>query len=213
MNKSATSKEKLLETAREIAYREGLGALNIRRVASESSIAIGTVYNYYPSKGDLIGAVMEDFWQNVFHGNDFDTQNGDFAASYREIYERLKRNLMKFRREFLDEMAAVKPADQKKGKELEAFYQEHIKAGMLSILNRDSRVDSQVWTDQFTKAAFVSFAFSNMILMLKEQQEPDYFEEIMRRLIYRSIQRADGAADDGSRMDENQRTIKDQEGG
>ena len=60
MKKSATSKEELLAIAKEIAGREGIGNLNIRRLASESGIAIGTVYNYYPSKGDLIGAVMED---------------------------------------------------------------------------------------------------------------------------------------------------------
>lgn len=186
MNKSATSKEKLLETARVIAYKEGLGALSIRRVASESGIAIGTVYNYYPSKGDLIGAVMEDFWQNVFHGNNFDVQNGDFIGSFREIYGRLGVNLMKFRREFLDEMAAVNQADQKKGKELEAFYIDHMKAGMLSILERDSRVDPRVWTEHFTKSKFVSFVFSNMFLMLKNQEEPAYFEEVMRRLVYRA---------------------------
>ena len=51
MKKSATSKEELLAIAKEIAGREGIGNLNIRRLASESGIAIGTVYNYYPSKG------------------------------------------------------------------------------------------------------------------------------------------------------------------
>ena len=184
MNKSATSKEELLETAKLIAYREGIGALNIRRVASESGVAIGTVYNYYPSKGDLIGALMEDFWRNVFHGSHFDTESRDFIGSFREIYGRLEENLKKFRREFLDGMASVGQSDQQKGKTLEEFYLEHMRAGMLSILERDERVDPEIWNEDLTKERFVAFAFSNMELLLKGKMELACLEEIMSRLIY-----------------------------
>ena len=173
MKKSATSKEELLAIAKEIAGREGIGNLNIRRLASESGIAIGTVYNYYPSKGDLIGAVMEDFWRNVFHGSHFDTESGDFIGSVHDIYFRLRENLLS-------------QTDQKRGRELEAFYLGHMKEGMLRILERDNRVAPEVWNETFTPERFVSFAFSNMVLLLKNQEDPAYFEEIMRRLIYKT---------------------------
>ena len=116
MKKSATSKEELLAIAKEIAGREGIGNLNIRRLASESGIAIGTVYNYYPSKGDLVGAVMEDFWRNVFHGSHFDTESGDFIGSIHDIYFRLHENLESFREEFLQEMEVLSQTDQKRGR-------------------------------------------------------------------------------------------------
>lgn len=186
MKKSATSKEDLLKIAKDIASREGIGSLNIRRLAAESGIAIGTVYNYYPSKGDVVGAVIEDFWRNVFHGSHFDADSDDFVGSCRDIYLRLRENLMSFREEFLKEMEALSRADQKRGKELESFYLEHIKEGMLSILERDWRVDDGIWSEAFTRRRFVSFAFSNMVLLLQEQEDdPSYFEEIMKRLIYR----------------------------
>ena len=129
MKKSATSKEELLAIAKEIAGREGIGNLNIRRLASESGIAIGTVYNYYPSKGDLVGAVMEDFWRNVFHGSHFDTESGDFIGSIHDIYFRLHENLESFREEFLQEMEVLSQTDQKRGRELEAFYLGHMNEG------------------------------------------------------------------------------------
>lgn len=186
MKKSATSKEELLAIAKEIAGREGIGNLNIRRLASESGIAIGTVYNYYPSKGDLIGAVMEDFWRNVFHGSHFVTESGDFIGSVHDIYFRLRENLGSFREEFLKEMEVLSQTDQKRGRELEAFYLGHMKEGMLRILERDNRVAQEVWNETFTPERFVSFAFSNMVLLLKNQEDPAYFEEIMRRLIYKT---------------------------
>lgn len=184
MKKSATSKEELLATAKEIAGREGIGSLSIRRLASESGIAIGTVYNYYPAKGDLIGAVMEDFWRNVFHGSHFDTESSDFVRSIHEIYIRLRENLGSFREEFLKEMEVLSQTDQKRGKELEAFYLGHMKEGLLRILERDSKVAPGVWSESFTPGRFVEFAFANLVLLLKSQEEPDYFEEIMGRLIY-----------------------------
>lgn len=156
MKKSATSKEELLAIAKEIAGREGIGNLNIRRLASESGIAIGTVYNYYPSKGDLIGAVMEDFWRNVFHGSHFDTESGDFIGSVHDIHFRLRENLGSFREEFLKEMEVLSQTDQKRGRELEAFYLGHMKEGMLRILERDNRVAPEVWNETFTPERFVS---------------------------------------------------------
>ena len=135
---------------------------------------------------DLVGAVMEDFWRNVFHGSHFDTESGDFIGSIHDIYFRLHENLESFREEFLQEMEVLSQTDQKRGRELEAFYLGHMKEGLLRILERDSRVAPEVWNETFTPRKFVSFAFSNMVFLLKNQEDPAYFEEIMRRLIYKT---------------------------
>ena len=127
-----------------------------------------------------------DFWRNVFHGSHFDTESGDFIGSVHDIYFRLRENLGSFREEFLKEMEVLSQTDQKRGRELEAFYLGHMKEGMLRILERDNRVAPEVWNETFTPERFVSFAFSNMVLLLKNQEDPAYFEEIMRRLIYKT---------------------------
>lgn len=184
MNKAATSKEELLETAREIAYREGIGKLSIRRLASESGVAIGTVYNYYPSKGDLITGVMEDFWRRVFHGSHFDVESDDFLASCRDIFLRLKENLSTFRQEFLDDILSSGQAEQGQGRETEAFYLEHMKAGLLKILERDKTVPERVWSETFTREQLVEFAFSNLVLLLREQKgDCDYLLEVLGRVL------------------------------
>lgn len=185
MNKAVTSKEVLLEIARDIAYHEGIGKLNIRRVAADGGVAIGTVYNYYPSKGDLISDVMEDFWRNVFHGSHFDVESDDFLLSLQEIYRRLKENLSRFRQEFLEEVTSMNSGTQMTGKTTEQFYLDHMKAGMQRILERDPQVRCDIWNETFTQRQFVAFAFSNMISLLKEpDRDFDYFEEIIKRLIY-----------------------------
>ena len=98
MNKTATSRQALLEAAREIARRDGLGHISIRRTAAMCGVSVGTVYNYYPAKADLVLAVIEDFWKRVFHGGlscDF-THGSDFSAVCGQIYTALRTHLAQF---------------------------------------------------------------------------------------------------------------------
>ena len=109
MNKTATSRQALLEAAREIARRDGLGHISIRRTAAMCGVSVGTVYNYYPAKADLVLAVIEDFWKRVFHGGlscDF-THGSDFSAVCGQIYTALRTHLAQFEHTFLRELRVV----------------------------------------------------------------------------------------------------------
>lgn len=186
MNKSATSKELLLETAKEIAYREGISKLSIRRVAAESGIAIGTVYNYYPAKSDLILAVMEDFWRSVFHRGSFDTESSDFIYSFGQLFEMIRGNLAQFEHSFLLEIPSLGQSDTPKGKQMERMYLEHMKDGMLRILIRDEKVDETVWNQSFTRKQFLDFAFANLMISIQAGAEScSFLQQIFRRLLYR----------------------------
>lgn len=185
MNRSATSKELLLKTAIEIAYHEGISKLSIRRVAAQSGIAIGTVYNYYPAKSDLILAVMEDFWRKVFHKSQFDVESCDFLESYKQIFYSLKENLSRFESCFLKEAVRLSQTESVKGKELELMYWNHMKEGMLRILLRDEAVKADAFTDSFSREAFINFSFSNLISLLRANDENcEFVVLVFRKLIY-----------------------------
>lgn len=55
----------LMASAREILQNEGYDALTIRRVAAQCDIAIGTTYNYFPSKDVLAASVMVEDWNSA----------------------------------------------------------------------------------------------------------------------------------------------------
>ena len=173
MNKTATSRQALLEAAREIARRDGLGHISIRRTAAMCGVSVGTVYNYYPAKADLVLAVIEDFWKRVFHGGlscDF-THGSDFSAVCGQIYTALRTHLAQFEHTFL--------------RELEMQYWEHIRAGMLAVLARDARVRPGAFTEAFTREQFVSFVFGTMMSMLRaDREDASFLQEVVCRLIY-----------------------------
>lgn len=67
MNLPATSKEEILEVSRKIVMKEGLFAINMRTVANECKVAVGSIYNYFPSKAELVSATIEVVWKDILH--------------------------------------------------------------------------------------------------------------------------------------------------
>ena len=66
MNTGITSKEAIMQACRKIAAQKGLSALNMRTVAKECNIALGTLYNYYADKDELLIAAVESVWKDIF---------------------------------------------------------------------------------------------------------------------------------------------------
>ncbi|MGN1108469.1 MAG: TetR/AcrR family transcriptional regulator, partial [Oscillospiraceae bacterium] len=56
-----------MQVCRRIAAEQGLPALNMRTVAKECGIALGTLYNYYSDKDELLIATIGSVWQDIFH--------------------------------------------------------------------------------------------------------------------------------------------------
>lgn len=58
-------KDMILLDARIILKKQGYEQLTIRKVANDCHIAVGTVYNYFPSKEMLAAYVMLEDWQKT----------------------------------------------------------------------------------------------------------------------------------------------------
>jgi AcrR family transcriptional regulator len=58
--KKAQSRRRILESAREIFFRDGFMAANLDEVAEKAGVAKGTLYRYFESKADLYVAVLAD---------------------------------------------------------------------------------------------------------------------------------------------------------
>lgn len=186
VNRVVTSKEELIKAAREIVFEEGAEKLNIRYLAKKCGIATGSVYNYFPSKSELIFAVVEEFWKSVFH-QDVCKIQGDisFVEFFETIYVRLCANLQDFRSIFMSQFEAMKSSEKEKGRLVEQKYLQHVKNGFLMALGQDKKISNAVWTDTFTKEKFVAFLFTNMFSMLTdEERDCSYFKEVLNRILY-----------------------------
>lgn len=66
MNPMETSREEILEVSGAVR-RQGWEAVNVRAVASACGVAVGTLYNYFPSRDALVAASVESVWKDIFH--------------------------------------------------------------------------------------------------------------------------------------------------
>lgn len=58
----AALRENILRVSRETLLGGGFDGLTIRAVARECGVAVGTVYNYFPSKEVLVASIMLEDW-------------------------------------------------------------------------------------------------------------------------------------------------------
>ena len=56
MNTIVTSKEEILKTSRALIQEQGWSAVSIRSVAAACGVSVGSIYNYFDSKAELVSA-------------------------------------------------------------------------------------------------------------------------------------------------------------
>lgn len=186
MNKTITSRDAILKVAKEIAYKEGISKLNIRGVASACGVSVGSIYNYFPTKGDLIIVVIEEFWKDIFERGMCNHHNEVcFIQFFQEIYIRFYDYLKIFKEDLLNQISFLSKSEREKGRVLESQYLNGIRGVMLFHLEKDQGINNEIWTEDFTKEKFVDFMFQNMFSMLKSNESDiSFFKEIIIKLLY-----------------------------
>lgn len=185
MNKVVTSKEELLNTAKQIVFQDGIDQLSIRTLAKKLNISVGAVYNYFPSKSDLLLAIVESFWKGIFH-KDICTlsETLPFADFYEIVYQRLAEHMEDFFSVLLGQLDILRSTDKERGKQMEERYQQHIRTGFLYALNQDHNIAEQVWNETFTKETFINFLFEHMMNELSHRRNDcSLTKELIRRLL------------------------------
>ncbi len=66
MNTVVTSREQILQVCRELIQQQGWSAVSIRSVAGACGISVGSIYNYFQDKSQLVGATVESVWLDIF---------------------------------------------------------------------------------------------------------------------------------------------------
>jgi len=84
------TRERLLETAKEVFYREGFHAVGLDGILADVGVTKTTFYNHFDSKDDLILGVLtahDQWWRKVFAERLRARAGDDPAAQLRAIFD------------------------------------------------------------------------------------------------------------------------------
>lgn len=184
MNTVVISKENILETCKKIVSNKGLTAINMRLVAKECNIALGSIYYYFPSKDDLLIAIIESVWEDIFKWNDFEKKELNFLEFVEKLFLHIRINVDKYPNFFMIHSISLSENGKEKGYSKMNFYLSNIKKKMKDILKKDTNIRPNVFNDKFSKEKFIDFLIMNIFSLLT-QKKYDYM--ILIDLIKKSI--------------------------
>lgn len=88
----------IIEHAGQILEQQGYKALSMRAVAKSCGIATGTIYNYFPTKRELLLQMMTDYWEKNFAVLDDIADSGaDLFSGLKEIFAVIEKFVNLFR--------------------------------------------------------------------------------------------------------------------
>lgn len=186
MNPGVTSKEAIMQVCRRIAAERGLPAINMRAVAKECGIALGTLYNYYADKDELLVATVESIWKDIFH-MDGSCETGFSFPDYAAYLFRCARKGAEDYPNFLTAHSiAIAKSRQGEAKSTMEHTFAHMKAGMLKVLRADPAVNPTAFSPAFTESDLTDFVLDNILLLLvKNAGNCTALVELIRRVVYR----------------------------
>ena len=159
-------------------------------------MSVGTIYNYFPTKDDLLVEVIGTFWQRAFHEDLCLIVEGErFDAFVSRVYAAMSSALAAFRSDWLPQISALSIQGRDEGKMREYATFDHIRAGMRGVLEADAQADparAGVERDEL-----VAFALESMIAGLCAG-EPDcrVLSALLRAALYGpAAPDAEGTAD------------------
>lgn len=185
MNPLATSKEDILAASRELIMENGWTALSIRAVASRCSVSAGTIYNYYESKAELLGATIESVWHEIFFHPEDEQVFCDVTSCIVWIYERLEQGNQQFPGFFSFHSLGFVRDEKANGKKLMMQTWKHILHGLCEVLKHDEKIRPDAFDEQFTEEQFADILFSLILVaVIRQDYNPSSVLMLVDKTIY-----------------------------
>ncbi len=139
MARQHVDRDTIAEAAYRVAEEHGVAGLGIRSVAEACGVSVGTIYNYFPTKDDLVLEVISTFWRNAFRDDVCRIVPGErFDCFVSRMAGSMASALAEFRSDWLPQTRALSMQGRDEGKMRESEAFAHMRMGLLAVLEADS---------------------------------------------------------------------------
>ena len=183
MNTVVTSREEILKTAGDMVKEGTTERISMRGLAKACGISVGSIYNYFPTKNDLMIAVVVELWKEIFCVPLSNIEGESFLGVVESIAERIRKNKGGNQGFWAEHSFAV--GDKEKGHLVMEEYLGHMRGELLDVLVEDKAARRNVWCEGFSAKAFVEFVVDFLVEDLMRGRERSVFlKELILRVVY-----------------------------
>lgn len=177
-------KNLILEQARTILEKEGYAKLNMRQIAKLSGVSVGTVYNYFPTKKDLVIFLMIEHWERYYNRLDvIDREEADFYVKLRRIFEELTVFIGTFKEVWLkvnDEVIESISQDRQGEKD----FLDKLIIRLEKMIAQEDTISLKLAAQNLELHDLAQFIISNLVMLAQlKQMEYTNFEKILKALL------------------------------
>lgn len=182
MNIAVTSRDSILKNSREIVKTSGWNALNVRAVAQLCGVAVGSIYNYFSSKSELVIATVESIWTELF---DFDDRFETLEDAVEDIFRGIQKGWKEYPGFFGVHPMVILEGDREKGRTLMKQTRDAMKAMLLRTIRRDQKKKGNVFGEDFTEEIFVEVLFAQILsAILNPHFRSEATMALVRKVMY-----------------------------
>lgn len=173
MNKTVTSEQEIIATAQALLLEKGAGALTMRSVAAACGVAVGSIYNYFPSKGALIGTTIESVWTEIFRPFMAETAYDSFAGCVEALLSALADGDARHPGFFSVHALSFAAGEKDAGRALMARCFSHLREKMMKVLEVDAQVRAGVFDGDLSREAFIEYVLQLAIMQQRRGSGED----------------------------------------
>ena len=185
MNPQIISREEILSQSRILVMKKGIPAVNMRSVAAACGVALGSLYNYFPSKSALILATVEKVWDDIFFTPEPPPSFCDFLPAVQWMFDSLHRGSITYPGFLTLHAMSFADQDKQSGRHIMEKCFSLIKESLFSALEQDTQVKTEVFDEHFTKQGLINLVFNAVIATtLQNGEEISVLIGLLRHALY-----------------------------
>ena len=180
----STSKEEIIKISREIVKQKGISEVNMRSVAKKNGISLGCIYNYFPSKSNLLCSIVEDVFFDIFHmtGNEFEFDSFKECISW--FFSRITMANEEYPEFLMLHSFIFERNDKNDGREIMEKYLLHIKSNLIKVIEKDIEIRNDAFNENLTPEKFIEYVFHLFMFEVKNNKDFKAVMEIIERSVY-----------------------------
>lgn len=188
-SKPMITKKQILQRAVSMAEAGGIESLSIRKVSQACDVSVGTVYNYFTDKADLVSSAVEEYWRNVVEGFNDDVREGakdvGFVEFCRLLVELLEEPIRTFSETWVTGLHRLDTKSIVEARKREAQVFSHIEKVLVCVLENDQHVDPAI----FEKASPEEMCVTARKGIMQAMRDGDGAAEILLWVYERALYR------------------------